>query len=326
MTASPGSLEVAGALRAAPDVPRRARLPAAEHRRLRRATRLRRELIAWAFLAPMCVFFVVFLVVPVLGTFFWSTQSGGLTTGASFVGLDNFAELPSLVAAVTAIENTLVFAALSIPPTLVLALVVAMLLSRVKRGGTGYRFLVYFPVLVPGVIAGLIWIFLTSVDFGLFDTILRTVGVKPVTWLGSSTALPVLAALDVWRSLGYWAIFFLAAIIGLPSELFQAAELDGAGAWQRFRFLAIPLLRRILLFAIVVSTIFGLQVFDTAVVLTEGGPGTATTTIVYRVWRYVFGENDKAGIGAAISLVLLVVILTLTLVQLRVLRGRRGEA
>jgi multiple sugar transport system permease protein len=286
---------------------------------------MRRELIAWAFLGPMFVFFVIFLVVPVLGTFFWSTQSGGLTSGSTFVGLDNFAELPSLVAAVTAIQNTLVFAALSIPPTLILALGVAILLARVKRGGAGYRFLVYFPVLVPGVIAGLIWIFLTSVDFGLFDTILRVIGVKPVTWLGASTALPVLAALDVWRSLGYWAIFFLAGIIGLPGELFQAAELDGAGAWQRFRFLTVPLLRRILLFAIVVSTIFGLQVFDTAVVLTEGGPGTATTTIVYRVWRYVFGENDKAGIGAAISLVLLVVILMLTLVQLRVLRGRRGE-
>ena len=177
-------------------------------------------------------------------------------------------------------------------------------------------------MLVPGVVAGLIWIFLTSVDFGLFNTILKAVGVKPVTWLGAGSALPVLAALDVWRSLGYWAIFFLAAIIGLPQELYQAAELDGAGPWQRFRFLTLPLLRRILLFAIVVSTIFGLQVFDTALVLTDGGPGTATTTIVYRVWRYVFGESDKVGIGAAISLVLLVAILTLTLVQMRVLRGR----
>jgi ABC-type sugar transport system permease subunit len=304
----------------------RTRLPEAEHRRLRRARRIRRELVAWAFLAPMFVFFLVFLVVPVVGTLYWSTQSGGLTTGARFVGLQNFQELPGIVAAMTAIQNTLIFAALSIPPTLVIGLGVAMLLSRIKRGGAAYRFLVYFPVLVPGVVAGLIWIFLTSVDFGLFNAVLRVFGIKPVTWLGASTALPVLAALDVWRSLGYWAIFYLAAIIGLPKELYQAAELDGAGSWQRFRFLTVPLLRRILLFSIVVSTIFGLQVFDTAIVLTEGGPGTATTTIVYRVWRYVFGESDKVGIGATISLVLLVAILTLTLIQLRILRGRRGEA
>jgi multiple sugar transport system permease protein len=307
-------------------VPRRPRLPEAEHRRLRRRIRLRRELIGWGFLAPMFIFFVAFLVVPVLGTFFWSTQDGGLTTGSEFVGLDNFAQLPSMVSAVTAIQNTLIFAALSIPPTLILALGVAMLLARVQRGAAAYRFLVYFPVLVPGVVAGLIWIFLTSVDFGMFNTILKALGAKPVTWLGAGSALPVLAALDVWRSLGYWAIFFLAALIGLPQELYQAAELDGARPWQRFRFLTVPLLRRILLFAIVVSTIFGLQVFDTALVLTEGGPGTATTTIVYRVWRYVFGESDKVGIGAAISLVLLVAILTLTLVQMRVLRGRGGES
>ena len=264
---------------------RRTRLPETEHRRLRRARRLRREMVAWAFLAPMFLFFMVFLVVPVVGTLYWSTQSGGLTSGSRYVALANFQALPGIVAAMTAIQNTLIFAALSIPPTLVIGLGVAMLLARIKRGGAAYRFLVYFPVLVPGVVAGLIWIFLTSVDFGLFNTVLRALGIKPVTWLGATTALPVLAALDVWRSLGYWAIFYLAAIIGLPNELYQAAELDGAGSWQRFRFLTVPLLRRILLFSIVVSTIFGLQVFDTAIVLTEGGPGTATTTIVYRVWR-----------------------------------------
>jgi ABC-type sugar transport system permease subunit len=310
---------------AAVPVRRRQALTEAERRQLGRPVRLRRELTAWAFLAPMFVFFLLFLVIPVVGTFFWSTQQGGLTSGSKFVGLENFVGLPSKVAAVTAIQNTLIFAALSIPPTLVLAFGVGMLLTRVKRGASAYRFFVYFPVLVPGVVAGLIWIFLTSVDFGLFNAILKVFGLGPVTWLGSATALPVLAALDVWRSVGYWAIFFLAALIGLPQELFQAAELDGAGPIRRFRFLTLPLMRRILLFAIVVSTIFGLQVFDTAVVLTEGGPGTSTTTIVLRVWKYVFGESDKVGLGAAISLVLLVAILALTLIQLRVLRGRRGE-
>jgi ABC-type sugar transport system permease subunit len=123
---------------------------------------------------------------------------------------------------------------------------------------------------------------------------------------------------------GYWAIFFLAAIIGLPEELYQAAELDGASAWQRFRRLTLPLLRRVILFAIVVATIFGLQIFDTVLILTQGGPGTSTVTIVYRVWRYVFGTTDGVGFGAAISVALLVAILALTIIQLRLLRSRRG--
>ena len=303
---------------------RRLRLSPGEHRRLRRRARLRRELTAWMFLGPFFLFFVVFLVVPVVGTVWWSTRSGGITNGTVSVGLDNFGRLPDLVGATTAIQNTLVFALLSVPPILVGALAIALVLAKVQRGASVYRFLVYFPVLVPGVVAALIWLFLTNVDFGLFNEVLRTFGGKPVTWLGASSALPVLAALDVWRNVGYWAIFFVAALIGLPQELYQAAELDGASGPARFRHLTLPLLRRILLFAVVVSTIWGLQVFDTALVLTAGGPGTSTTTIIYRVWQYVFAATDKVGFAAAISLVLIAAILTLTIVQLRLLRARRG--
>ena len=111
------------------------------------------------------------------------------------------------------------------PLTLVFALLLALLLARIGRGGAVYRFLIYFPVLVPGVVAGLIWLFLTNVDFGLFNNILRAVGAKPVIWLGARTGAAVLAAVDVWRNTGYWAIFFVAALIGLPKELYQAAAL-----------------------------------------------------------------------------------------------------
>lgn len=303
----------------------RRRLSAEDHRRLARQRRLRRELTGWAFLAPMFVFFVVFLLAPVILVFWWSTQEGSLTTGTDYVGFDNFRRLPRQIDAPIAIRNTLNFTLMAIPATLVIALGVAMLLAHVQRGGSIYRFLVYFPALVPGVVAGLIWIFLTSVDFGLFNTILRSVGLEPVVWLGPKSALQVLAALDVWRSIGFWAIFFLAAIIGLPRELYQAAELDGANAWQRFVRLTLPLLRRVILFAVVVATIYGLQVFDTALILTEGGPGTSTLTVVFRIWTYIFGSTDKVGYGAAMSVALLIAILILTVIQLRLLRGQRGE-
>lgn len=305
---------------------RRERLSRAEHRRLARSRSWRQQLTAWLFVGPMYLFFVVFLLIPAFGVVWWSMQSGGLQAGSTFVGLKNFAGLPSEPLARTAILNTLVFAALSIPPTLLIALGVAMLLARVKRGAAAYRFLVYFPVLVPGVVAALIWIFLTNIDFGLFNTVLRAAGLQRQVWLGAGLALPVLAALDVWRNVGYWAIFFLAGIIGLPQELYQAAELDGAGTLQRFRHLTLPLLRRVLLFALVISTIWGLQVFDTPVVLTDGGPGTSTVTVVYQVWRYALGSTFQVGLAAAISLALLVVILGLTIVQLRVLRGRDAAA
>jgi ABC-type sugar transport system permease subunit len=165
---------------------------------------------------------------------------------------------------------------------------------------------------------------MTNVDFGLFNEVARALGGKPVVWLGADHALTVLAILDVWRNVGYWALFFVAAIIGLPKELYQAAELDGATALARLRYLTLPLLRRMIFFAVVVATIWGLQVFDTALVLTNGGPGTATTTVIYRVWLYMFGATNKIGVASAISLVLIIAILLLTLVQMRLLRGRRG--
>jgi multiple sugar transport system permease protein len=302
----------------------RLRLSPAEHRRLARKARLRRELTGWAFLAPMFCCFIVFLVVPVCGTVWWSMRSGSIVGGTTFIGLDNFVQLPGVVGAGSAIANTLMFAAISVPLILIGALGLALLLARIEHGGSIYRFLVYFPVLVPGVVAALIWLFLTNVDFGLFNNVMKALGATPVTWLGADYALGVLAILDVWRNVGYWAMFFVAAIIGLPKELYQAAELDGASALARFRYLTLPLMRRIIFFAVIVSTIWGLQVFDTALVLTNGGPGTATTTVIYRVWLYVFASNNKVGFASAISLVLIFVILALTLVQMRLLRDRRG--
>jgi ABC-type sugar transport system permease subunit len=302
----------------------RLRLSPAEHRRLASRARLRRELTGWMFLGPMFFCFLLFLVVPVCGTVWWSLQSGSIVGGTRFVGFDNFVQLPDTVGAGSAIANTLVFAAISVPLILIGALAVALVLARIQHGGSVYRFLVYFPVLVPGVVAALIWLFLTNVDFGLFNNMLKALGADPVTWLGADHALTVLAVLDVWRNIGYWAMFFVAAIIGLPSELYQAAELDGASVFARFRYLTLPLLRRIIFFAVIVSTIWGLQVFDTALVLTNGGPGTATTTVIYRVWLYVFASNNKVGFASAISLVVIVAILALTLVQMRLLRDRRG--
>lgn len=302
----------------------RARLAAAEHRRLSRRYRIRRELTGWAFLTPAVVCFVLFLLIPAIGVFWWSMRSGGITGSSQFVGLANWANLANNRPALQAVYNTIAFALMSIPAILVLSLGVALLMQRLSRGASVYRFLLYFPVLVPGVVAGLIWIFITHVDFGLLNMTLRTLGLPAQNWLGVSTALPILAVIDIWRSVGYWAIFFLAMLISLPKELYEAAHLDGAGGWQRFRFLTLPQLRPIIVFALVMATIWGLQIFDTVWILTRGGPGTATVTMVFFVFQSVFTQN-AVGYGAAIAVVLLAGILVLTLTQLRALRGRAGS-
>lgn len=303
--------------------PRRQLVSQAERKRLARRQRLRRELWAWVFLGPMFLFFVLFLLLPTLGVGWWSVQSGGLISGTTFAGLRNFIALPDEVNAQAAIWNTLRFAVVSVPLTLVIALGIALILARIERGASFYRFFIYLPVLVPGVVAGLIWLFLLHIDFGLFNIILRSFGLPKRNWLGADLALPMVIVVDVWRSIGYWAIFFLAGVVGLPQEVYQAAELDGARGWKRLVYITLPLLRRTILFAVVVSTIWGLQVFDTPLVLTQGGPGTSTLTVIYQVWKFALsGGQERAGLAAAMSLVLLAVILLLTVVQLRLLRGR----
>lgn len=299
----------------------RAPLPAAEHRRLRRRWVIGRNLTGWAFVVPVGVFFVLFLLIPVVGVFWWSTQSGRLLGGNEFVGLENFGTILNSIEASGALRTTVAFALLSVPTIIVISLVLGMSLARVRRGATVYRFLVYFPVLVPPIVVGLIWVFLTHVDFGMFNIILRLVGAEPVNWLSTTNALPVVAAADVWRSVGYWSIFFLAAILALPRELYEAAHLDGAHMIRRFWHVTLPGIRNILLLAVLMATIWALQVFEIVLVLTRGGPGTSTRTAVYYVWWYVFGDG-QVGLGAAISVLLLTVILTMSLLIVRLIRQR----
>jgi len=287
---------------------------------LRRRYALRRNITGWVFLLPLVIPFTVFLLIPAIMVFWYSTQQGDVTGGTHFVGLDNWTYIFSRSQVMTSVWNTVKFAAISVPLIVAASLGAALLLQRVSRGASVFRFAVYFPVLVPGIVAGLMWIFMIHPDFGLLSVAVRLFGLEPPVWLGPGTALVLLAFVDVWRSLGYWAVFLLAGLMGLPREMYEAANLDGANALQRFRYVTIPQLRPILLFALVVSTIWALQIFDTVYIMTRGGPGTATVTMVYFVYTQAL-QRLEVGPAAAISVVLLLMILALTLVQMRLLRG-----
>jgi len=289
---------------------------------LRRRYALRRNITGWVFLLPLVIPFTVFLLIPAIMVFWYSTQQGDVTGGTHFVGLDNWAYVFSRSQVMTSVWNTVKFAAISVPLIVAASLGAALLLQRVSRGASVFRFAVYFPVLVPGIVAGLMWIFMIHPDVGLLSVAVRLFGLEPPVWLGPGTALVLLAFVDVWRSLGYWAVFLLAGLMGLPREMYEAANLDGANALQRFRYVTIPQLRPILLFALVVSTIWALQIFDTVYIMTRGGPGTATVTMVYFVYTQAL-QRLEVGPAAAISVVLLLMILALTLVQMRLLRGPR---
>jgi ABC-type sugar transport system permease subunit len=305
-----------------PRAPRR-RLTAEEHRRLARSYKLKRALTGYAFIAPNFIFFFVFLLIPMVWVFWFSLNSGGILGPSEFVGFDNWREAFKDPLAVQSLKNSVKYALIAIPGMLILGMVVALFLQNLKKGGAAMRAGVYFPVLAPTVVAGLIWVFMVHPDFGALNFSIRAFGSEPLNFLGTTAlALPTIATVEIWRGVGFWAVYFLAALVGLPSELYQAAHLDGANGWQRFIHLTVPLLRPTILFALVTATIYNLQIFDTVFVMTDGGPSNSTATIVWYIYRTLFTYGN-VGYGAALSFTLLVVILIFTLIQMRLLRGRK---
>jgi ABC-type sugar transport system permease subunit len=265
---------------------------------------------------------VAFLVVP----FFWvlvqSFQEDGILKPATFVGLKNWRYIFDDPVALGTIGNTLLYMLMAIPTVFVIALSLALLLKRVSRGVGFFRAAIYFPTLSPIILAALLWIFVVHPDFGILNFLVRLLGFDAVNWLGTGTALPTIAMLEVWRGIGFWTMLFLAALVSLPEELYQAAKIDGANAWAQFRYLTLPLLRPIFVFAFIMATIFNFQIFDSVLILTDGGPQHQTATMVWYIYKNTF-QFSKPGVGAAMSFLMLMMILALTITQMFLLRQRR---
>jgi multiple sugar transport system permease protein/sn-glycerol 3-phosphate transport system permease protein len=294
-------------------------------RRARRRQAVRRNLTAYAFLAPGLVFFAAFLVLPVAWVVRQSFLEGGVLGPPTFVGLENWTRAIGDPALVRSLRNTLTYTAMVVPVTLALALGLALLLRGVRRGGALVRTVVYLPSLAPVVLAALVWVFMVQPDFGLLNLANRTLGVAPLNLLGDQRlALPTIAGLDVWRGVGFWGVLLLAGLLGVPRELYQAAELDGASPARRFWHVTLPGLRPVLTVSTLLLTVLSMQVFDSVYVLTNGGPDGATQTAVFYIYTSVF-ETGNPGYGAVLTLILVAVIVVLTLGAARLVRRLAAE-
>jgi ABC-type sugar transport system permease subunit len=274
----------------------------------------RRAAVGYGFLAPVLIFFGVFLLVPIASVIRQSFMQGGVLGPAVWVGLDNWRGALSDPKFLRALGNTVLYTALTVPTVLILAMLLAILLREIRRGSWLARTIVYLPSLAPVVLAGLIWQFVVSPEVGLATYGAELLGAGTVNWLGNERlALPTIAALDVWRGVGFWALFLLAALLAVPKDLYQAAELDGAGALARFRYVTLPGIRSTVGVAIVIATLFSMQIFDSVYVLTRGGPAGSTETAVLYIYNSVF-QSGNPGYGAVLSLVLMVLIVLLTVI------------
>jgi ABC-type sugar transport system permease subunit len=295
----------------------------AEYRRAGARYRQRRSLRAYLFVLPYLVPFLAFLVVPAFWSVWLSFNQGGILDSAKFVGFDNWRAISGDEELTGAIKNTAVYVVEAILLVFTLALVLALLLNRYRRGSNFFKLALYVPLLAPAVLVGLIWQFLTNFDFGFINLALDALGFDRLNILGSGTlALGTIVLAEVWRGLGFWTLYFLASLQSIPEELLDAARVDGAKGVQRFRRVTIPLLRPMLLFAVVIAIIANFQVFDTVYVLTQGGPHESTSTLVWFIWKRLF-QFQETGQGYAAAVLLLGIILALTAISFWALGARR---
>jgi multiple sugar transport system permease protein len=296
-----------------------------QHRRMRMWYLLGKHRTAYAFLAPALILFIIFRLVPVFWTVTLSFQSGSMLAPLHFAGLRNWVRIFKEALAVRAIINTLVYMVMVMVPLFTISVGLALIMKTISRGLDAIRSIIYLPTLAPYVVRALVWIFMIHPEFGVLNFFARWLTGQPVNWLGrSATALPTIASLEIWSSIGYWTILFFAALLSLPEEIYEAARIDGAGAWDEIRHITLPLLRPTFLFAFVVSTIWNFQVFDPVLLLTDGGPGGATATVGWYIYKVTFKWDDP-GRGAAMSVIMLVFLIAVSMIQMRLLRQRRRQ-
>ncbi|MFB6394368.1 carbohydrate ABC transporter permease [Polymorphospora lycopeni] len=293
----------------------------------KRPPRWRRAVTGWAFATPFTALFLVFMALPVVASLAMSVTDLRSTDlrnplAVNFVGLDNYARLFGDELFVRSAVNTLVFVVVGVPLTMVLALGAASALnSGLIRFRALFRVGFYLPVVTSIVAIAVVWRFLLDPEAGLVNNLLRLVGVDGPAWLGdTSTALPSLIVMAAWRNFGFLMVIFLAGLQGIPQHLYEAATLDGAGRWQQFRNVTVPLLRPTLLFGAVVTGIGFLQVFEEPFVMTQGGPLSSTLSVSYHIYNQ-FGFGNY-GYAAAASYVLFVAIVALSVLQFRLLGER----
>jgi len=274
------------------------------------------------FVAPAVVLIGIFGLVPIAWSAIMSFQANDLVSAPSWVGLANYQALAKDPVFMASVRHTLVYTALFVPISVAGSLLVAWALNRKLRGVRFYRLAVFVPVVTSTVATGIIFMWLLDPVFGLVNYFLSLVGLPEQGFLqDTNQALLCIVAMTVWGWLGFDVIIYLAALQGIPQELMEAAQIDGAGKWSSFRNVVLPFLRPATLFLIVWSTISALQLFDEIYVTTRGGPLGSTTVIVYYLYQQAF-QFFNAGYGAAIAYVLFLAILLITIIQLKV--GGRG--
>ncbi|MHB0875510.1 MAG: carbohydrate ABC transporter permease [Anaerolineae bacterium] len=311
--------EVAGADRLVAATP----VSAAKRRSL--GYRLRQSWGWYLFVAPNVLTFLAFTLFSWVFLIFLSFQDWNLIGARQYAGLENYQRMAHDPVLHKAITNTFQYVLLFVAPVSAVSLALAVLVNRRLRGMNVFRAFYYLPVVTSIAVIALIWKFiLMPQKEGIANYFLSFAGMKPVEWLlNARIAMPAITTMQIWSTMGYYMVLWLAGLQGVPEEMYEAAWIDGAGRSQVFRFVTFPMLKPTTIFIVMIAMIGAFQVFGPQYMLTGGGPLRSTTTMVYYIWEQAF-MRYRMGYAGSVSLVLFIIILMASLIQRRYLGWGEG--
>ncbi|WTW97100.1 sugar ABC transporter permease [Streptomycetaceae bacterium NBC_01309] len=283
------------------------------------------NLTAYAFLAGGLICFALFSWYPAVRAIQLAFQRTGGQDGAEkteWVGFDNFTTVFRDPEFAAAWRNTFQFTLLALLIGFVVPFLLALLINEMRHARAFFRLAVYLPVMIPPVVTALMWQWFFDPGPGLFNELLRAVHLPTSNWTnGEDTAMVSLVLVATWANMGGTVLIYLAALQGIPGELYEAAELDGANLWQRIRHVTIPQTRFVILMLMLLQIIATMQVFVEPFIITGGGPGDSTITVLYLVYKYAFVYNNY-GSACALSVLLLAFLATFSALYLRLTRNQ----
>lgn len=275
------------------------------------------------FVLPSLVILMVVVIIPIVMSLYFSMTQYSVLGSPTWVGTDNYAKLLNDDAFAAALGNTVVYTLISVPLQTVIALLLADVLARRFRNRFGaiVRSTLFIPVMSSLVVVGVVWRTILGTNDGAVNVFLEAFGLERVNFLGDPTlAIWVVGLVTVWKNIGYFLVIYYAGMMDVPAELYEASGLDGAGRFGQLWHVTIPSLRPVTLLVVILGTIWSFQVFDLVYVMTGGGPGGATTTIVMMIFRAGF-QNFQMGYASAMAAVLFALILIIAIVQRKVLKS-----
>lgn len=278
---------------------------------------IRNNVVGYSFILPNLIGYSLFVFIPVCFSFVLSVMKwDGSKTPMEFVGLQNFVSIFGDKMFRSSFVHTIQYAAMTVLPTLILALLLAVLLNSKIKGIAVFRTAFFFPYIASIVAVGAVWNMLFQPEFGPINEFLKFIGISnPPGWVVSSKwAMFAISVVSIWKYMGYYMIVYLAALQGISSSLYEAAGIDGANGWKKLRYITIPMLTPTTFFVLIMLTIQCFKVFDLVYVMTGGGPGNATKTLVNFIYEKAF-TSWQLGPASAGAIVLFAVVLVITLIQ-----------